>query len=162
MFACFLQKNRGTVKCYSNDFSDGYTNVHPEIKSVSGAASTLQMIRFQLDKIYPNPDYDLNMSTSLGDNCKDVSRAFYDFINNADAKFDRSVTSYLFKNGSLNLYLYSNVILKQHHIMKLCKYLFVLIYYTPSYSQMLCVVLYDETVRLTYDNEKCIATDLVL
>ena len=76
------------------------------------------MIRFQLDKMYPNPDYDLNMSNALGDSCKDVSRAFYDFINNADAKFDRSVTSYLFKNGSMNLYLYSNVILKQHHIMK--------------------------------------------
>ena len=118
IFACFLQKNRGTVKCSSNDFSDGYTNVYPEVKSVSGESSTLQMIRFQLDKMYPNPDYDLNMSKSLGDNCKDVSRAFYDFINNADAKFDRSVTSYLFKNGSMNLYLYSNVILKQHHTMK--------------------------------------------
>ena len=76
--------------------ADGYKNVYPEIKSLSGAASTLQMIRFQLDKIYHpdhlhhNPDYDFNMSKSLGDNCKDVSRAFYDFINNADAKCDRS------------------------------------------------------------------------
>ena len=54
IFACFLQKNKGTVKCSSNDFSDGYTNIYPEVKvgtlagGYFGAVSTLQMIRFQL------------------------------------------------------------------------------------------------------------------
>ena len=48
------------------------------------------MLRFVLDKTYPNPDYDLNFSTANGDNCRDVVRAFYDFINNSDSKFDRS------------------------------------------------------------------------
>ena len=53
IFACFLQKNKGTVKCSSNDFSDGYTNIYPEVKvgtlagGYFGAVSTLQMIRFQ-------------------------------------------------------------------------------------------------------------------
>ena len=50
IFACFLQKNKGTVKCSSNDFSDGYTNIYPEVKvgtlagGYFGAVSTLQMI----------------------------------------------------------------------------------------------------------------------
>ena len=48
------------------------------------------MVRFQLEKMYTNPDYDRCMSSYLADNCKIVSRAFYDFINNADAKFDGS------------------------------------------------------------------------
>ena len=48
------------------------------------------MIRFILDRSYPNPDYDLNFNSADQDkNCKDVARAFYDFINNADAKIDR-------------------------------------------------------------------------
>ena len=92
IMACFVQKNRGQIKCSSNDFTDGYTNAYPEAKINNGAVSCLQMIRFQLDKMYPNPDYDLVMTpTGAGENsCRDVSRAFYDFINNADAKFDRS------------------------------------------------------------------------
>ena len=48
------------------------------------------MVRFTLDKSYSNPDYDINFSTAISDNCRDVSRAFYDIIDNADAKFNRS------------------------------------------------------------------------
>ena len=79
LFATFLQKPSGTIKCSSNDFRDGYTNAYPEIAINNGAVTCLNTIRFQLDKIYPNPD--LCMSPVLADTCKDVSRAFYDFIN---------------------------------------------------------------------------------
>ena len=163
IFACFLQKNRGTVKCSSNDFSDGYTNAYPEVKSVSGAVSTLQMIRFQLDKMYPNPDYDLNMSNALGDSCKDVSRAFYDFINNADAKFDRSgnvISIQEWINEPLFVFKCNTEATSYNETLQVSIRLDTS--YTPSYSQMLVCVLYDETVRLTYDSEKCVATDLVL
>ena len=76
IMACFVQKNKGTIKCSSTDFSDGYTNANPEVKINNGAVSNLQMIRFQLDKNYPNTDYDLVMTKNGGDNCKDVSRVF--------------------------------------------------------------------------------------
>ena len=90
IMAFFLQKNRGTINCSSTDVSDGYTNTNPEVKINNGAVSSLQMIRFQLDKNYPNVDYDIVMTPNGGNNCKDVARCFYDFLNNAQAKFDRS------------------------------------------------------------------------
>ena len=74
----------------------GASVIASEIKIVSDAVTNLQMIRFVLDKTYPNPDYMLNFNlpaTPTNDTTykiEDVARAFYDFLNNADAKFDRS------------------------------------------------------------------------
>ena len=83
LLACFLQTGRtGTIKKSSNDFSSGYTYAYPEVKITSDAVTNLQMIRFQLDKTYPNPDYLLNFSSALSDNCQDVSHMFYDMLNN--------------------------------------------------------------------------------
>ena len=54
------------------------------------------MIRFVVDKTYPNPDYTLsfNLPATHPNNTtyriEDVARAFHDFLNNADAQFDRS------------------------------------------------------------------------
>lgn len=162
ILACFLQTQRGTLKKSSNDFSSGYTNAYPEVKVGNDATTNLTMMRFILDKTYPNPDYDLNFSTGNGDNCRDVSRAFYDFINNADSKFDRSgnIVSiqewinepiFCFKvntdattyNESLQVYITMNPS------------------YAPAASQLLVVALYDETLRLTFDTEKIVLTELI-
>ena len=90
LLACFLRTNRqGTIKSSSTDFSSGYTNAYPEVKITSDAVTNLQMIRFTLDKNYPTPDYELNFNPTI-DNCQDVSRAFYDFINNSENKYGRS------------------------------------------------------------------------
>ena len=127
--------------------------------------------------MYPNPDYDLNFSILSSDNCKDVSRAFYDFINNADAKFDRSgnVISiqewinepiFCFKvnsdatnyNETLQVYLnlssndvYDTTTTPPTKISG----------YTAGTSQLLVVALYDETLRLTFDTEKITSVELI-
>ena len=146
----------------STDFSSGYTNASPEVKITSDAVTNLQMIRFTADRPYPNPDYDLNFSSAIASNTKDVSRAFYDFINNADAKFDRS----------------GNVISIQQYMMEpvfcfkvntdattynetLQVYLTLNSGYSPSTSQLLVVALYDETLRLHYDTEKIFNVELI-
>ena len=178
ILATFLQTQRtGALKKSSVDFSSGYTNAYPEVKIGYDATSNLQMIRFGLDKMYPNPDYDLNFSTLQSDNCKDVSRAFYDMINNADMKFDRSgnVISiqefinepiFCFKvnseatnyNETLQVYLnlssndmYGNTTNPPTKISG----------YTPGTSQLLVVALYDETLRLGFDSEKVISVELI-
>ena len=56
ILACFLQTQRGTLKKSSNDFSSGYTNAYPEVKVGNDATTNLTMMRFILDKTYPNPD----------------------------------------------------------------------------------------------------------
>ena len=169
LLGCFLQTGRsGTIKKSSNDFSSGYTNASPEVKIVTDAVTNLQMIRFILDKTYPNPDYDLNFSSALASNSKDVARAFYDFINNADAKFDRSgnVISiqqfimepiFCFKvnsdattyNESLQVYITLNAGNGDSTG------------YRAGTSQLLVVALYDETLRLHYDTEKIVNIELV-
>ena len=126
------------------------------------------MIRFQLNKTYPNPDYDLCLSPVLADTCKDVSRAFYDFINNADAKFDRSgnvisiqewikepifvfkcnteATSY---NETLQVSLRFNT--QYYGIANgTAVGANTIAANSTTPSKMLVVVMYDETVRLTY------------
>ena len=162
LLGCFLQRVRGTIKSSSNDFSSGYSNASPEVKVTGDAITNLQMIRFILDKTYPNPDYDLNFSTAISNSSKDVSRSFYDFINNSDNKFDRSgncmsiaqyvmepvfcfkvntdVTTY---NESLQVYITLNT------------------NYVPSTSQFLLVALYDETLRLHYDTQQIVNVELI-
>ena len=162
LLACFLRTNRqGTIKSSSTDFSSGYTNAYLEAKITSDAITNLQMIRFTLDKNYPNPDYELNFSPAL-DNCQDVWRAFYDFINNSENKYDRSGNvigvqeftnepMFCFKvnsdTTSYNESLLVNVRLANN--------------YVSGTSQLLVVALYNETLRLTFDTEKIITTELI-
>ena len=165
------KKNKGTIKCSSSDFSDGYTNASPEVKINNGAVSNLQMIRFQLDKNYPNTDYDLVMTRNGGDNCKDVSRCFYDFINNADAKFDRSgnvISIQDWINEPIFCYKVNTDATSYNESLQ------VSMRFDPTYygqltgnaigtnttpSQIIIVCLYDETLRLGFDSEKGISTD---
>ena len=164
LLACFLQTTRGGVlKRSSNDFSSGYTDANPEVKITTDAVTNLQMIRFQLDKAYPNPDYDLCFNTAVADgNCRDVARMFYDMINNSNNKFDRSgnvlgIADYVIEpvmcyrvntdattyNETLQVYINLNTA------------------YTAGTSQLLVVALYDEKVRLEFDSEKIINVELV-
>ena len=84
---------------------------------------------------------------------------FTNFINNADAKFDRSgnVVSiqewinepiFCFKDNA-DATTYDEV----HTNMGAN--------YAPSASQLLVVALYDETLRLTFDTEKIVSTELL-
>ena len=169
LLACFLQTQRGTIKKSSTDFSSGYSNAYPEVKIATDATTNLQMIRFTTDRSLPNPDYQMNFNSVKSDNCGDVSRAFYDFINNADAKFDRSgnVVSiqewinepiFCFKTTTdattYNETLLVNVSLEPGDNG-------VTNGYKPSSSQLLVVALYDETLRLGFDTEKIVSTELI-
>ena len=169
ILACFLQTKRGTIKKSSNDFSSGYTNAYPEVKIATDATTNLKMIRFTLDKTYPNPDYDLNFSTGNGDNCGDVSRAFVDMLNNADSRFDRSgnvVSIQEFINEPMlcfkvntdattyNETLMVNINLETGDSGATRGYL-------VGSSQLLVVALYGETRRLTFDSEKITLTELI-
>ena len=123
--------------------------------------SCLHTTRFQTDKTYPNPGYDLCLSPVLADTCNDVSRAFYDFINKSVDKFvvDRSgnvislqewITEPIFvfkcntEATSYNETLQVSLRINSQ-------------YYgvangsanSTTPSQMLVVVMYGETVRLT-------------
>jgi len=162
LLACFLQTGRGgTVKKSSNDFSSGYTNANPEVKITTDAVTQLKMIRFQLDKVYPNPDYDLNFDTTI-DTCRDVSRMFYDFINNSDSKFDRSGNVL-----SISEYVVEPVLCYRvnTHATTYNETLQVYINLGATYaggsSQLLVVALYDETLRLAFDSEKIVNVELV-
>ena len=162
ILACFLQTQRGTIKKSSTDFSSGYTNAYPEVKTTTDATTNLQMIRFTLDKSYPNPDYDMNFSTAISDNCRDVSRAFYDFINNADAKFDRSgnvVSIQEWINEPIFCFKVNTDATTYNEVLQV--YTNMGANYGPSASQLLVVALYDETLRLGYDTEKIVPTELI-
>ena len=163
LLACFLQTGRtGTIKKSSNDFSSGYTNSYPEVKITSDAVTNLQMIRFILDKSYPNPDYQLNFSSALSDNCQDVSRMFYDFINNSGSKFDRSgniVSIQEFINEPMMCFRVNTDVTTYNESLQV--YLNLNTNYVPGTSQLLIVALYDETVRLTFDSEKITTVELI-
>ena len=162
ILACFLQTQRGTIKKSSTDFSSGYTNAYPEVKTPTDATTNLQMIRFTLDKSYPNPDYDMNFSTAISDNCRDVSRAFYDFINNADAKFDRSgnvVSIQEWINEPIFCFKVNTDATTYNEVLQV--YTNMGANYAPSASQLLVVALYDETLRLGFDTEKIVSTELI-
>ena len=120
------------------------------------------MIRFILDKSYPNPDYDLVMNTSIGDNCRDVSRAFYDMINNADMKFDRagnviSVQEWI--NEPIFCFKVNSEATTYNETLQV--YLNMNGGYNPGSSQLLVVALYDETLRLGFDSEKIVSVELI-
>ena len=170
LLACFLQTGRtGTIKKSSNDFSSGYTNAYPEVKIINDAVTNLQMIRFQLDKTYPNPDYNLNFSSALSDNCQDVSRLFYDMLNNSDSKFDRSgniVSIQEFINEPMMCFKVNTDATTYNESLQV--YINLVAYdavsgkgYIPGTSQLLVVALYDETLRLTYDSEKITNVELI-
>ena len=163
LLACFLQTGRsGTIKKSSNDFSSGYTNAYPEVKITSDAVTNLQMIRFILDKSYPNPDYLLNFSSALADNCQDVSRMFYDFINNSDSKFDRSgniVSIQEFINEPMMCFKVNTDATTYNESLQV--YLNLNTNYVPGTSQLLIVALYDETLRLSFDSEKITNVELI-
>ena len=163
LLACFLQTGRtGTIKKSSNDFSSGYTNAYPEVKITSDAVTNLQMIRFQLDKTYPNPDYLLNFSSALSDNCQDVSRMFYDMLNNSDSKFDRSGNIYSiqeFINECMICFKVNTDATTYNESLQV--YLNLHTNYTPGTSQILIVALYDEKLRLSFDSEKITNVELI-
>ena len=163
LLACFLQTGRsGTIKKSSNDFSSGYTNAYPEVKITSDAVTNLQMIRFILDKSYPNPDYLLNFSSALSDNCQDVSRMFYDMLNNSDSKFDRSGNIYSiqeFINECMICFKVNTDATTYNESLQV--YLNLNTNYVPGTSQLLVVALYDETLRLTFDSEKITNVELI-
>ena len=163
LLACFLQTGRtGTIKKSSNDFSSGYTNAYPEVKIINDAVTNLQMIRFQLDKTYPNPDYNLNFSSALSDNCQDVSRLFYDMLNNSDSKFDRSgniVSIQEFINEPMMCFKVNTDATTYNESLQV--YLNLHTNYTPGTSQILIVALYDETLRLSFDSEKITNVELI-
>ena len=157
----FENKSTRYYKSSSTDFSSGYTNASPEVKITSDAVTNLQMIRFTLDKNYPNPDYELNFNPTI-DNCQDVSGAFYDFINNSENKYDRSCNvigvqefsnepMFCFKVNSdatsYNETLLVNVRLANN--------------YVSGTSQLLVVALYNETLRLTFDSEEVVLPELI-
>ena len=169
LLACFLQTQRGTIKKSSTDFSSGYSNAYPEVKIITDATTNLKMIRFTLDKSYPNPDYDMNFNSVRSDNCGDLARSFYDMINNSNNRFDRSgnvVGIQEYSNEpfwcfqvntdatTYNETLMVNVSLEpgDNGVTNGCK---------PSSSQLLVVALYDETLRLTFDTEKIVSTELL-
>ena len=180
ILGAFLQTRRGgTVKASSNDFSDGYIetagatggdaiSAH-ETKNVLGAVTNLQMIRFTLDKSYPNPDYDMCFSSAISTNSKDVSRAFYDFINNADSKFDRSGNNYSIQNYLVEpcfCYKVNTDTTTYNETLQVYINMFSgdggsTTGYKPGMSQLLVVALYDETLRLSFDSEKIINVELV-
>ena len=170
LLACFLQTGRtGTIKKSSNDFSSGYTNAYPEVKINYDATTNLQMIRFILDKTYPNPDYSLNFSSALSDNCQDVSRLFYDFINNSGSKFDRSgniVSIQEFINEPMLCYRVNSDATTYNETLQVYINMFegdsgVTNGYKPGTSQLLIVAMYDETLRLTFDSEKITTVELI-
>ena len=120
------------------------------------------MIRFGLDKMYPNPDYDLNFSTLQSDNCKDVSRAFYDMINNADMKFDRSgnvISIQEFINEPIFCFKVNTDATSYNETLQV--YLNLHTNYAGGTSQLLIVALYDETLRLGFDSEKVTSVELI-
>ena len=162
LLACFLQTQRGSIKKSSTDFSSGYTDAYPEVKITNDATTNLQMIRFILDKTYPNPDYDLNFSKGISDNCRDVSRAFYDFINNADAKFDRSgnvISIQEFINEPIFCFKVNSDVTTYNESLQV--YMTMNSNYAGGTSQLLLVALYDETLRLSFDTEKVINVELI-
>jgi hypothetical protein len=162
LLACFLQTQRGTIKKSSNDFSSGYTNAYPEVKITTDATTNLQMIRFTLDKSYPNPDYNLNFSTGISDNCQDVSRAFYDFINNSDSKFDRSgnvVSIQEYINEPIFCFKVNSDATTYNEALQV--FLTLNANYVAGTSQLFIVALYNETLRLGFDSEKIISTELI-
>ena len=120
------------------------------------------MIRFILDKTYPNPDYCLNFSSALSDNCQDVSRLFYDFINNSGSKFDRSgniVSIQEFINEPMLCYRVNSDATTYNETLQVYINMFegdscVTNGYRTGTSQLLVVAMYDETLRLTFDSEK--------
>ena len=120
------------------------------------------MIRFNLDRAYPNPDYDLNFSKGISDNCRDVSRAFYDFINNADAKFDRSgnvISIQEFINEPIFCFKVNSDVTTYNESLQV--YMTMNSNYVGGTSQLLLVALYDETLRLSFDTEKVINVELI-
>ena len=133
-----------------------------EVKVINDATTNLQIIRFTLDKSYPNPDYDMNFSTANSDNCRDVSRPFYDFIENADAKFDRSGNV-----AGIQEWIYEPIFCFKVNTDATTYDEVLQVYanmganYAPSASQLLVVALYDETLRLTFDTEKIVCTELL-
>ena len=173
LMACFLQRTRGSVlKRSSNDFSSGYLNgtdgegttgaspVASEVKITGDAVTNLKMIRFVLDKTYPNPDYSLNFdlpATPTNNtlyNTEDVSRAFYDFLNNADAKFDRSgniVSIQQFINEPMFCFKVNTESTTYHETLQV--YVTLGNNYAPSTSQLLVVALYNEDLRLTFGGD---------
>ena len=163
LLATFLQTQRtGTIKKSSNDFSSGYSNAYPEVKIINDATTTLKMLRFGLDKMYPNPDYDLNFNSSVDDNCRDVSRAFYDMINNADMKFDRSgnvISIQEFINEPIFCFKVNSDATNYNETLQV--YINLAGTYAPGSSQLLVVALYDETLRLGFDTEKVTSIELI-
>ena len=120
------------------------------------------MIRFILDKSYPNPDYQLNFSSALSDNCQDVSRMFYDFINNSGSKFDRSgniVSIQEFINEPMMCFRVNTDVTTYNESLQV--YLNLNTNYVPGTSQLLIVALYDETLRLTFDSKKITTVELI-
>ena len=163
LLACFLQTQRGTIKKSSNDFSSNYSDAYPEVKITDDATTNLKMIRFTLDRTYPNPDYDLNFNRAATDgSCRDVARAFTDMLNNADAKFDRSgniVSIQEWINEPMFCFKVNTDATTYNESLQV--YINMDTGYVDGRSQLLVVALYDETLRLSFDTEKIVLTELV-
>ena len=182
--ACFLQTKRGVaptlgqVKGSSNDFSSGFAGATGgetgasttyEAKITTDAVTNLKSLRFQTaDKVFPNPDYLLDLSvpaTPVNNtvyDCGDLARAFTDFLNHSQSKFDRSgnilsIQQYIrepifcyrvdSESTSYNETLLVNISLGTG--------------YSAGTSQLLVVALYDETLRLQFDSEKIVDVQLI-
>ena len=170
IISCMLHTGRsGTIKKSSTDFSSGYTNANPEVKIVTDGVTNLQMIRFMLDKTYPNPDYNLNFSSTISSNSQDVTRSFYDLINNSDSKFDRSGNVLSLQNYMVEP-LWCFKVNSDATTYNESLQVYLTMYagdggttsgYKAGSSQLLVVALYDETVRLSFDTEKITDVQLI-
>ena len=152
------------------------SDFHPDpSRLVTDTVTDLQMIRFVLDRTYPNPDYTLNFNlpaTPTNDTTyktADVARAFYDFLNNADAKFDRSgncISIQQYIRQPIFCYKVNTDATTYNETLQVYINLAVgdggtTTGYKAGSSQLLVVALFDESVRLHYDSEKIINVELI-
>ena len=123
------------------------------------ATINLPMIRFIVDKTYPDPDYVFSFS----------SRMFYDFINNSDSKFDRSwnIVSIQESINEPMMFFKVNTDAKTYNeSLQVYINMFecdsgITTGYEAGSSQLLIVAIYDETFRMTFDLEKVTAVELI-
>lgn len=150
ILAGFIHTSRGSYKKSTTDFTAGFTNANPEVKNTYWAGDYLKSIKFTYKgQRFPDPAY--NLDTSASTNSNNLLRAFAEFMNMSEHR--------LYGNGSLfdfNKWMDNKVFCfrtdgafksNDTNIYVNCEFS-----HEPTDSTLLVVLLYEETLRLTYSN----------
>ena len=163
ILAAFLQATTTGPGLFPADFSDGYVKpancATAELTATGGAVSALQYVRFKYQpENYPKDDYNItntNTNTLCGTSSSSMElyRLFSELISNSDSRNDRCGTIYDISKIAAEPIFRHKVSTKPNSEDGITTVSLSLnLTYAQSKSGHLVVCLYDEVVKLHYND----------